>query len=188
MYKIGDKVKVRQDLEINKDYENVCFREGMKNYKTVTIKKIEESGSYCVEENDFWYSDEMFKPLHRELKDVRYGDVITNGEYYSYIFGRCDEAIFISCEEKTIEKAKKAASLRYYSLLEFLRGYEGWKIVQDEPDEKETDIIEIENIKIAERERIIKWANEYIETSTKHYGTNFYGVCLEDLKNFIKSL
>jgi len=48
--------------------------------------------------------------------------------------------------------------------------------------------VEIENIKIAERKKIIKWANAYMEADKKIYGTDKHGIDLEDLTNFIKSL
>ena len=60
-FKVGDKVKVREDLEIDKTYGNYTFINSMSNFagKIVTIKEIERD-SYRIVEMDCCWTDEMF--------------------------------------------------------------------------------------------------------------------------------
>lgn len=62
-YKVGDKVRVRKDLEVNSAYGNdgyyANFTKQMTKYRVVTISEV-GSGSYSVEENAYAYTDEMF--------------------------------------------------------------------------------------------------------------------------------
>lgn len=67
-YKIGDKVKVRTDLMPGNVYGGgtTYFVFGMEKFlgKTLTIKgnfPYSYSESYCVEENCWWWTDEMFE-------------------------------------------------------------------------------------------------------------------------------
>ena len=61
-YKVGDVVKVRQDLELGKRYGTNYFVEEMRSYEKVTIEEV-ESGYYTVEENYYNYTDEMIEGL-----------------------------------------------------------------------------------------------------------------------------
>lgn len=70
-YKVGDKVKVREDLVVGKEYGEYCFDEDMVQYKgaTVTIERvITEEWAYFIKEDErlFWWTDEMFEPLENE--------------------------------------------------------------------------------------------------------------------------
>lgn len=76
-YRVGDKVKVRQDLVTNKRYGNDTFILDMKPYlgKIMTIDKITDKGKYKLKEDNVkWnWTDEM-------LEDVEEGiDIIVDG-------------------------------------------------------------------------------------------------------------
>ena len=60
-FKVGDKVKVRSDLEIGKYYGGMIFLDGMKYLKgkEVTIEGITSQGNYVFEESYFYYSKEI---------------------------------------------------------------------------------------------------------------------------------
>ena len=62
-YKVGDKVRVREDLIAGELYGKDVFASGMIPFKgqTVTIKKIQEN-KYLIEEDleDWYWTDEMF--------------------------------------------------------------------------------------------------------------------------------
>lgn len=69
-YKIGDKVKVRGDLEVNAVRGYVYYVTGMIDYKEVTIIDIGiqffddvEVLFYIVKENNYFYTDEMIDGL-----------------------------------------------------------------------------------------------------------------------------
>ena len=63
-YKVGDKVRVRSDLEGNKGYGGWYTSEGMVKMRgeIVTIRGI-GSSAYELEENDLMWTDEMFEGL-----------------------------------------------------------------------------------------------------------------------------
>ena len=63
-YKVGDKVRVRKDLEVGKKYGECVTVERMENLKgkIVTIKKI--CGTcYRIEEEHYSWTDEMLEPV-----------------------------------------------------------------------------------------------------------------------------
>lgn len=74
MLKIGDKVKIRSDLNANKHYGDVVFVGEMEKYcgKVLTIKYVnyvEDRIEYQMEEDYRWdWTDEMFEPLTEEDK------------------------------------------------------------------------------------------------------------------------
>lgn len=63
-YKVGDKVRVRSDLEKNKGYGGWYTSEGMAKMRgeIVTIRGV-GSSAYELEENDLMWTDEMFEGL-----------------------------------------------------------------------------------------------------------------------------
>lgn len=71
-YKVGDKVRVRSDLQISRRYGTYMFASGMDDYKgsVVTISKAHQNlYFYCIEEDrERWiWADEMFEGLEEEL-------------------------------------------------------------------------------------------------------------------------
>lgn len=66
MLRIGDKIKVREDLVIDNKYEGILFSKYMKNLKgkTVTIKNISKRfdnvSTYFIEESSFTLTKSMF--------------------------------------------------------------------------------------------------------------------------------
>lgn len=63
-YKVGDKLRVRRDLEGNKGYGGWYTSEGMVKMRgeIVTIRGV-GSSAYELEENDLMWTDEMFEGL-----------------------------------------------------------------------------------------------------------------------------
>lgn len=69
-YKVEDKVKVREDLEIGKSYDKKTFVEKMKKYKgqIVTIKVVYDDRYRIEEDNQDWYwTDEMLEGVEEEM-------------------------------------------------------------------------------------------------------------------------
>lgn len=67
-YKVGDKVRVRRDLQISRRYGSYMFASGMDDYKgsVVTISKAHQNlYFYCIEEDEgSWiWAEEMFEGL-----------------------------------------------------------------------------------------------------------------------------
>jgi len=92
-YQVGDKVRVRSDLIIDEGYGGTFFISVMKQYcgKILTISHV-NPGDYKVEENDWYWSDEMFEEKVENMftkKDLKTGMIATcrNGKRYVVMLG-----------------------------------------------------------------------------------------------------
>ena len=67
-FQIGDKVKLRDDLEIRRRYGKLEFLSGMRNLegKELTIDFISEEGNYGFEESGYVCSEEMLKKVFND--------------------------------------------------------------------------------------------------------------------------
>ena len=65
-FKIGDKVKLRDDLEVGEDYGEITFLRDMKDLqgKELTIDRISRQGNYILKEGRFYYSEEMLEKIN----------------------------------------------------------------------------------------------------------------------------
>lgn len=64
-YKVGDRVRVREDLNINERYGFLYATDEMIKKKTVTIAYVYD-GYYGIKEDVFMWTDEMFEGLAEE--------------------------------------------------------------------------------------------------------------------------
>ena len=64
-FKIGDKVRLRDDLEVGEDYGEITFLRDMKDLqgKELTIDRISQQGNYILKEGRFYYSEEMLEKV-----------------------------------------------------------------------------------------------------------------------------
>ena len=67
-FKIGDKVRLRDDLEVGRRYGKLEFLSGMRNLegKELTIDFISEEGNYGFEESGYVCSEEMLKKVFND--------------------------------------------------------------------------------------------------------------------------
>ena len=67
-FKIGDKVRLRDDLEVRRRYGKLEFLSGMRNLegKELTIDFISEEGNYGFEESSYVCSEEMLKKVFND--------------------------------------------------------------------------------------------------------------------------
>lgn len=97
-YKIGDKVRVKEDLVVDQWYGDDIFCSGMDSFKgqTVTIKKIRENKYVIEEDHENWHwTEEMFLPIikykigdkviiREDLEEGKlYGDYSVNKDMFS---------------------------------------------------------------------------------------------------------
>ena len=84
MIKVGDKAKVRNDLEVGTDYGNWLFTDGMSKYidKFVTIIYEFVDGDYKIKEDggQFAWSEEMLIELEEELLESE--DNVNSPDHY----------------------------------------------------------------------------------------------------------
>ena len=67
-FKIGDKVRLREDLEVGKEYGRVRFLSGMEDLKgkELTIYYISEDGDYTFDEANYYCSEEMLEKVFND--------------------------------------------------------------------------------------------------------------------------
>ena len=67
-FQIGDRVKLRDDLEVRRRYGKLEFLSGMRNLegKELTIDFISEEGNYGFEESGYVCSEEMLKKVFND--------------------------------------------------------------------------------------------------------------------------
>ena len=65
-FKIGDKVRLRDNLEVGEDYGGITFLRDMKDLqgKELTIDRISQQGNYILKEGRFYYSEEMLEKVN----------------------------------------------------------------------------------------------------------------------------
>ena len=65
-FKVGDKVKLRDGLEVGRDYGGITFLRDMKDLqgKQLTIDRISRQGNYILKEGRYYYSEEMLEKVN----------------------------------------------------------------------------------------------------------------------------
>ena len=68
-YKIGDKVRVRKDLEPGNFYGRIYYSSDMNKFKAMecVVTNIYD-GTYQINNSDSWFSDEMLEPVDNLLE------------------------------------------------------------------------------------------------------------------------
>ena len=74
-FKVGDEVRVREDLEVNKIYNDFIFVPDMKKQKSKIVKITQVSdntNSYRIMEDleRYFWTDEMLEPIEKERKEM----------------------------------------------------------------------------------------------------------------------
>lgn len=131
-YKVGDKVRVREDLNIDEKYGLLCAIDEMIKKKTVTISYVYD-GYYGIEEDVFMWTDEMFEGLVEEE---------LTAEEATRILGEicCENKCYNGCP---IGKARGKMSCHFFrrdkpkEVIEILKQ---WK-KDHEKEEVETEIV-----------------------------------------------
>lgn len=77
-YKVGQKVRVKKDLVIGRQYGKYCFSSLM-NYlrgNVLVISKVFDNGYYLEEPSHFYFSDEMLELVEFTKADLETGMVV----------------------------------------------------------------------------------------------------------------
>lgn len=100
MFKVGDKVRIRNDLEVNKNYtnrvnpsDNVSFEKEMEEYKgkEATIVDVDHDGDYYldIDDTDWIWCDEMLEAI-KDKQETNIEHMLNFLEEYSFNRGYCD--------------------------------------------------------------------------------------------------
>lgn len=96
-FKMGDKVRVKEDLVAGNYYNDVCFSDSMDEYRgeITTISFIDSQGDYNLQGCGIWFfSDNMLEPARLTIKDL--AAIMTRSEFEemlkktNYGWGKCD--------------------------------------------------------------------------------------------------
>ena len=65
-FKVGDKVRLRDDLKVGRDYGEITFLRDMKDLqgKELIIDNISRQGNYILKEGRYYYSEEMLEKVN----------------------------------------------------------------------------------------------------------------------------
>lgn len=87
-YKVGDKVKVRSDLLVGKNYGEHAFVHDMFKFrgKIVTIESVWKQG-YRIVEDIYWWTDEMLEPVDEMSAEEMIKEISTMCEAHSGCVG-----------------------------------------------------------------------------------------------------
>ena len=93
-FKIGDKVRLRDDLEEGEVYDGIKFLSGMKDLqgKELTIDYIDKDGDYTFEEDNYYCSEEMLEK------------VFSDGDLLEFALGK----LLYMTKEELIERYKES--------------------------------------------------------------------------------
>ena len=134
-FKVGDIVKIKEDLIEDTYYNHVCFSQEMSKFKG-KIAKIEHillEGVYSLNSGDYGWSDDMLELYEFKKDDIQFGDIITLGNSERYVYAA--DRIFAEFEHT------QRLDYRIFSRT-FNRNFE--IILLDYKDDRNCDIIKIE--------------------------------------------
>lgn len=110
-YKIGDKARLRNDLEVGMEYGDVVFLKSMSEYKgqEVTIRRLDDSGHFLINENMFWYSKEMLENTKENGRVYLVAGVL-NGTT-QVLYWKCDTSLIYNLGDYAIVENKQGYDL-----------------------------------------------------------------------------
>lgn len=120
-YKVGDKVRVRSDLEENTRYGGKIFVRGMAVHRgrNVEISKVHDDAYYIKESDREWFwTDEMFEPVE-EMSAIEALEILAEICMKQYTCSKCP----IQC----IDRQKTCVSIRSENPTEVVKVLEQWK-------------------------------------------------------------
>lgn len=98
-YKIGDKVKIREDLEIGKEYNDCTFIKNMEQYKgkIATIYYCYSDGSYDIDLDDgewYWTDDMLEDVIEEAIESENKEKTVDIGYYLEYCGHRVIQNVY----------------------------------------------------------------------------------------------
>ena len=120
-FKVGDKVRIREDLEVGKNYGHYNVVEDMKKSKGKEFIINEVSRSYYRLKNENWYcwTDEMLEPIEREKNNMNIEEL--NLEYKNKIDKLIEKNKEKIKEVTKKEEKKKKKGQRYFTINNYFR-------------------------------------------------------------------
>lgn len=167
-YKIGDKVRVKKNIEDHSDFWEACHSVN-KNFEYLIITGFYGKYGYSWDaySKGDWridscrghnLTDNDLIPYERTIEDVQEDDLITDGIHFRRVLGRAGKAVFTTTYWRKGEKEKKIDSAGYFFTIQDLKDNK-YTIVTETPKE-ETIIIDGKTYKKSEVEERVKELKE----------------------------
>lgn len=125
-YKVGDKVRIREDLVMGGNYGGSVAVDDMVDMggNVVTIGRVGEVHGYYIEEDpdDYCWTDEMFEPV-KEMSAIEALEILSEICMKQYTCYKCP----IQC----IDRQKTCVSIRRENPTEVVKVLEQWKADRD---------------------------------------------------------
>lgn len=106
-FKEGQKVRVRKDLVVGRQYGEYCFSIRMVNLrgKILVVSSVLDNGYHLEEPSYFYFSDEMLEPADFIKSDLETGMVVEYREgSRRVVFGDCLLGKYVRCLLKEFEE------------------------------------------------------------------------------------
>lgn len=99
-YKVGDRVRIREDLSAGQEYDGLLFGHSMAKYRGKTAKITEVDGytyHLDIDESEFWWSEAMLLPAKKTLETLEVGDLVVDMDGDKrMVLGVCGKVYFMS--------------------------------------------------------------------------------------------
>ena len=98
-FKVGDKVKVRKDLEVDRAYGEYLFTSSMQDLvgKANTVTGIHnDADAYLLNHRDEGWTDEMLEPAEKTLSNLVSGDMVFHVDAIRKILAAVDGCYLLS--------------------------------------------------------------------------------------------
>ena len=101
--KVGDKVKIRSDLKLNKHYETLKINEEMLDFlgQEHSVTDVESDGAFMIWGSPYWWNEAMVVPIEAKCCDTCYG---TGCEFVDKV---SNTSTFYCSDYKPKEKSKE---------------------------------------------------------------------------------
>jgi len=143
-FKVGDKVRVREDLVVGEMYGANSFSIGMEKYKgSIQEIKLEDGGQYKFENENYWWTDKMLEEVKENKMEKTFREVIADikeGEVWESLSrtiafkeGKVliERKNGLSCPYVLIdEKEKYKIQREEYTFVEAFKAYEEGKEIE----------------------------------------------------------
>lgn len=175
-FKVGDKVRLKNDLEIGKKYGKITFQEKM-NFEGFKIVQFEtDKGNFYL--GKYYYSPEMLEKL--PISHIENGRFCRdrNGDIYVWLFGQMfaneeilteicfnDDLTSQSCRDCDIMEIRQPIPGIAFNINELFENFDKMELIWKREPEVKDKAIEMLNDVISECEKSIKENKSMIENA-----------------------
>lgn len=175
-FKVGDKVRLKNDLEIGKKYGYMTFQYGMNTEEILIVQSVGSNGN--VYAKGWYYSPEMLEKL--PVSHIENGRFCRdrNGDIYVWLFGQMfandeilaeicfnDDLTSQSCRDCDIMEIRQPIPGLAFNINELFENFDKMELIWKREPEAKDKAIEMLNDVISDCEKSIKENKSMIENA-----------------------